>query len=460
MINNYLIKIALILFVLKLVSCSTLTRTERDVFTISDKDTLVTYQVTNHPGNRDNGVIFPSSKVIMPERILNQKDSVVERYYPDFIRFGLFESVGTIGGNTDHSIGTGLFGIFPEFDKLSDSYRGENNYIFTGGIYRIGIIEHRLRWFRDSKNWTIGTHGAEFILPDAQGEKMLMSILPLYIRKRYYISEEIPYLAFTPSVGIGYFPSFYTNISGSLEFGSLGGLNLRAYLGLAIGYNPSYSPQIKNNDFQNNADGNSSVVPYFGLGISFLDFHNLVRETETEWKDHEHSAWNIGLVQFMMLSSDAKESALSKDNLFSGFQLKIANAYLALPFGTNSFYLGTSLLNFMALGQSSWGLGILPIKGGYWHILQEDELSAEPFFEFSYYPSTIINVGLKVNLVISESINIGIVGGYVNGSTTLKPPQDISNNYGISQDFANFYLGINFGIVDRIFYPQQLRYNK
>ncbi len=449
-----------VILVLSIVSCGTITRTERDVHTITDKDTLVTYHVTNHPGNRDNGVIYPSSKVVMPERLLDQQDSVVERYYPDFIRLGLFESVATIGGNNDFSIGTGLLGIFPDFDKLADTYRGNKDYFFTGGIYRIGIIEHRLRWFRDSKNWTIGTHGVEFIIPDARGEKMLMSVLPLYLRKRYYLREEIPYIALTPSIGFGFYPSYYTNISASLEFGSLGGLNLRAYVGFAAGYNPSYSPQVINNDYQTKGEGTSSVVPYIGLGISFLDFHNLVRETETEWKDHEHSGWNIGLMQFMMLSSNASSSALSKDNMFSGFQFKLANSYLAIPYNNNQFYLGTSLMNLMVLGQNSWGLGILPFRAGYWMVIAEDELSAEPFVEFSYYPSSMINLGMKVNLVLSESINIGLVAGYVSGSTSINLPKDFGNNFGISKDFSNLYLGVNFGLIDRIFYPHQLRYNK
>ena len=456
---------AIISFLLLLSSCGTITRTERDIYTITDKDTTINYHVVNHPGNRDNGVIYPSSKVVMPEREIEQHDSIIERYYPDFIRLGLFESVGTIGGDSDFGIGTGLFGIFPDYDKLIDTYRGNNNSLFTGGIYRIGIIEHRLRWFRDSKNWTIGTHGVEFLLPDARGEKALISVLPIYLRKRYYLSKEIPYLSITPSLGIGYYPSLYVNLSGSLELGSLGGLNLRVYLGLAAGYNPSYTPQIIANDYAKNEvtkkhEGTSSIFPYFGLGISFLDFHNLVRETETEWYLHEHSAWNIGLVQFMMLRSNADESILDDNKLFSGFQLKIANSYLAIPYKENRFFVGTSLLNLMVLGRESWGLGILPIRGGYWFVIADDELSAEPFVELSYYPSSMLNLGVKVNLVLNEKVNLGLVAGYVNGSFSINLPGGSNSDFGISKNFSNIYFGINIGLWDRIFYPHQLRYNK
>ena len=454
------VKFTIFIFVMLLLieSCTTITRTETDVYTITDKDTLINYHVTNHPGNRDNGVVFPSSKVIMPERELVQHDSIVERFYPDFIRLGLFESIGTIGGSSDYGIGTGILGVFPDFEKLSETFRGRSDAVFSGGIYRFGIFEYRLRWFRDAKNWTIGTHAVEFLLPDSRGENALISMFPLYIRKRYYLREEIPYIALTPSVGFGYFPSFYTNISGSIEIGSLGGLNLRAYLGLAAGYNPTYSPQIKNNDYQNKNEGLTSIFPYFGFGVSVLDFHNLVRETEKEWKDYEHSSWDVGLIQFMMLKSDASESVMDDNKLFSGFQLKIANSFLAIPYKNNRFFIGTSLLNLMVLGKESWGMGILPLRGGYWFVLVDDELSAEPFFEFSYYPSTIINLGAKINFVVSESINIGFVAGYVSGSTSVNLPRDF--NFGVSKDFSNLYIGLNFGIIDRIFYPHQLRYNK
>ncbi len=458
-------KIAYLLFLLFIVasflaSCSSITRTERDVYTITDKDTLINYHITNHPGNRDNGVIYPSSKVVLPEREIVQRDSIVERYYPDFIRLGFFESIATIGGSQDYGIGTGLFGIFPDFEKLSENYRGADNYIFSGGIYRLGVTEYRLRWFRDSKNWTIGTNLIEFILPDARGENALISILPLYLRKRYYLREEIPYISFTPYLGLGYLPSYYANLGASLEFGSIAGLNLRAYLGLAAGYNSPSSLQIKDNDFVKNQTGNTVIFPYFGIGISMLDFHNLVKETEIEWKDHEHSAWDIGLLQFSILRSTADNSIYKDNKLFSGFQLKIANSFVALPIDDYKFFLGTSLINLMVVGDNNFAMAVLPFRFGYWNVLIDDELSLEPFLEYGYYPSSFFNLGAKMNLVINEAFNLGFLVGYVNCFNQANLPNDLNREFGFSQEFSQFYLGINVGIIDRIFYPQQLRYSK
>lgn len=459
--KKYLIKVLIIFSILPIISgCFTLTRTETDVYTITDKDSTIIYHASNHPGNRDNGVISPSSKVVISSREINQRDSIVDRFYPDFIRFGFFESIGIIGGKSENAIGTGLFGIYPDFFKISEEYRGEDGAIFSGGIYRIGIIEKRLRWFRDSKNWTIGTSLVEFIIPDSRGENMLVSFLPIYLRKRYYLREEIPYIALTPSVGFGYFPSFYTNLSGSIEVGSIGGLNLRAYIGLAAGYNPASSPQVKNNEYVKTDEGVSTIFPYFGLGISVLDFHNLVRETEAEWKYYEHSSWDVGLAQFTLLNSNAEESIFDGNQLYTGFQFKLANAYLAIPHKNNKFTLGTSLLNIMVLGKESWGIGVLPIKAGYWFVVADDELSFEPFIEYNYYPSSMFNLGGRLNLVLSESINLGLSAGYVSGSNSANLPKEFNNNYGITKNFSNLYFGISVGLLDRIFYPHQLRYYK
>ncbi len=138
-------------------SCASITREEKDEFTITDIDTTFQSFVKNSPNNVDRGVVFPSSREILVERSVTQRDSSFTRYYPDFIRLGLFESVGTIGGDPKHAIGTGLFGIFP-MGNITDAFRGEENKVFAGGIYRVGISEVRLRWFRDAKNWTFGTH--------------------------------------------------------------------------------------------------------------------------------------------------------------------------------------------------------------------------------------------------------------------------------------------------------------
>lgn len=443
---------------------SCVTRTETDLYTISDLDTTYVYHVRNAPENEDRGVVFPSSKVVEYQRNLIQHDSIVERYYPDFIRFGLFEAVGTYGGDADYSIGTGLLGVFPDFGKLDENFRGDEGKFGTGGIYRLGIIEKRIRWFRDSPNWTIGTHGIELIMPDARLEKSLLSIAPLYLRKRWYLSEKIPYLSIAATFGLGYFPSQYINLSGSLELGSIGGLNLRAYIGAATGVNMETSTLIQKSDYANSAVANT--IPYAGLGVSVLDFHNIVAETEREWKDHEHSSWEVGLLQLGFMTSTSENSAFANNSdsvdipFFKGWFLRVANSKIALPLFDYKLYAGTSLLNIFVLGQNEWGFSVLPIRLGYWQTLVEDELTVEPFLELSYYPTYYFQLGSRVNLRIREMFNLSLEGGYINGGNNNDTDLFLQNSYGLNSKYSKFYFGIVLNMADRLFYPQHLRYNK
>ncbi len=445
------------------VSCARYTRTETDAYTINERDTTYTYYANNSPNNRDNGIIHPSTKSVKVERETISRDSIIEREYPDFIRLGLFESVGIIGGNSDYAINTGMFGLFPDIGKVDAGFRGENATSFTGGIYRLGIMEYRLRWFRDSKNWTIGTSLFETLIPEARAENILMSALPIYVRKRYYLSEEIPYIALTPSLGVGLFPSQYLNLSGAFEVGSLGGLNLRFYAGYAIGFNGLTTPQIKNNDYVNEAQ--SVSFPYMGFGISFLDFHNLVPETYKEWKDHEHSSFDVGLASVMYLSSSSDASFFSngddKQNSFvSGMILKMLNSDILIPVLDKKLYAGASLFMFSALGYNEWGLGILPLRLGYWHQLLLDELSISPFVEFSFYPSNIFNIAVKSNLKISNMLNIYLQAGYITVEPIGGISNDIADSFGPMINFSRFYIGFGLSLFDRIFFPEQLRYFK
>ncbi|MER3328251.1 MAG: hypothetical protein RIF34_01645, partial [Candidatus Kapaibacterium sp.] len=155
--------LAIILLFSLLQSCTIMTtREEEDLYTITERDTTVKHFIKNAPGNKNRGVVHPSTKEILREREVTQKDSIVNRYYPDFIRIGLFEGMGLIGGSTDFSLNSGIFGVYPDPALLDESSRGSNGgSIFSGGIYRIGIYENRLRWFRDAENWTWGFHGLE-----------------------------------------------------------------------------------------------------------------------------------------------------------------------------------------------------------------------------------------------------------------------------------------------------------
>ncbi|MFH1050278.1 MAG: hypothetical protein V1779_05025 [bacterium] len=459
---------------LSLMSCTTtrITRVEEDVYTITMRDTIYQRFVNNAPGNRDNGEIFPSSRTFKNERDMLQIDSIVTRKYPDFIRYGLFESVGLMGTSSENGMGVGMFGIFPDFKNMASSYEGNKEALFTGGIYRLGFFEKRLRWFRDAKNWTWGWNALEVIAPSALTTEQFWTLgLNGHISKRYYLRDEIPYIAFTITSGIGLWPSMYANVSGSLDIGSIGGLNLRAYAGLAGGMNPTWSPLIKS---PNNPYPDKSVTkffPYIGLGVSVLDFHNLVEETETEWKDHEHSSWNVGFLQFGLLSTGADASAFStkKDsaNFLKGMSLRLANTSIAIPILNNKFYAGTSLINLLVLGQGEWGLGVLPIRIGYFQTVLLDELSVEPFIEYNYYPSSFFNIGGRLNLVLNKLeegssgfLNISLLLGFASGSTDLGFGSDIVDAIGLPGEFSRAYIGLNIGIWDRIFFPEQLRYNK
>lgn len=448
-------------------SCS-YTRVEEDVYTNTMLDTTFQHFVKNAPGNRDNGVIYPSSRTFNNEREMIQSDSIVTREYPDFIRLGLFESIGLLGSSSSNKIGTGLFGIFPDFQDIRSSYHGDKNALFSGGLYRIGIVENRLRWFHDSKNWTWGLSGLEIIAPNANTDETLISLVPFYIRKRYYLRDKIPYIAFTPSVGIGWFPSQYLNVSASLDIGSIGGLNLRVYAGFVGGVNMPFSPQVRNNPNKELRDNSvSTFFPYAGLGLSVLDFHNLVPETEAEWKDYEHSSWDVGFLQLGYLHTGANYSGLSStanhldsSNFLTGMIFKFANASIALPILDHKLYAGTSLINLYVFGQNEWGLGILPIRVGYWQTILTEELTTEPFIEYNYYPSSFINIGNRINLALSEDINFSFLIGYATGSTTLGIGKDFADEFGLPGDFSNLYIGISFNLADRIFKPKQLRYNK
>ncbi len=445
-----------------LFSCSSLTREEKDLYTITEIDTTRVSTIQNAPGTRDNGVIFPSSRVITEERDMVQRDSNVFRYYPNFIRAGFFESIGTIGGSSDFGIGTGLFGIMPNFDEVSSSNRGGTGKVFTGGIYRFGIFEWRLRWFDDSPSWTYGISAFEMLLPDARGENLLTGISPFYIRKRIFLKDDIPYLTITPSFGISLYPSMYVNLATSLDIGSIGGLNLRTYVGLALGYNPPYLPQIRNNDFTK--EGQSIVFPYFGIGASYLDFLNVDEDLEIEWKDYKHSSWNVGFLQFTLLNSNADESVFAvkdpQSAILKGFELKLANANIALPILDYKIYAGTTFFSVLTAGKNNYAISVLPIRIGYWHTLIPNELILEPFLEMGYYPMYSVNLGARLNLRLNEIFNLSLNTGYINASKDLSLGNDILNNLGISYDFSKFYIGISVNFYDRLFDKTELRYFK
>ncbi len=436
------------------------TRKELDYYTITKRDTIVVQAVTNAPGQRDNGVVYPSSRVLRIGQDVSQYDSVVERKYPDFIRLGVFESVGLVGTSASNiGLGSGLFGIFgyfdPDFATIHSSTAANRSTIFTGGIYRLGIVEKRLRWFDDAPDWTFGTSLYESIVPQVSAKNdvtTLESIFPAYLRKRFYLREQIPYIAVTPFVGIGYFPTQYANAGASLDVGSLGGLNFRAYAGAAAGGLLFAAPN----------ESYTSAFPYAGLGVSLLDFLNRVPETYHEWKDYEHSSWNVGVAQIGLLITNADLDAFQKKkSTIKGVLFRAAPVAIALPFGNNRFYGGTSLINIIALGADSWGAGILPLRFGYWHTLMQQELTAEPFIELNYFPSFFIHGGANFNINFPmRDLNMKLMAGFVYGDAVGYFSKSWNSTLGNAGNVAGGYIGIGIGIGDVIFNESDLRYSK
>ncbi|MDC1067671.1 hypothetical protein OAQ99_00775 [Candidatus Kapabacteria bacterium] len=491
---KYVISIILIAL---LSSCGTffdIDRKEKDVFVVTTQDTTYVNFNESSTKNTDRGVLLPSDREILTERYVTSSDSVIKRSYPNFIRLGLFESAGLItNGNSENSISGGPVGVHID-PSINIEFRGKNGPLFGGGLYRVGIIEKRLRWFNDAENWTWGLHGFEMIMPDARAEESLMGVLPFYVRKRWFLSDDIPYNVATLHIGVGWLGllsetlgyglggSGYLNIAGSYDIGSIGGFNARAYLGIAAGYNGQYNPLIVGNEYLQDDNGvqiknsTSPVILYGGLGVSLLDFLNTVEETKQEFKEMKHSAWDIGLVQLaginaftdksIFLSDDDLNSGTTDNQLVTGLAVRLINTSVGLPILNNRIWAGTSLLNIFYAGGIEGGVGILPIRLGYWQPLIKDELSIDPFIEYNYFPSTFIHLGARISIVLPDFRNhqFGIQFGYANGNP-IGGLGGLRNSEvgGLLENYTkinNFYLGFYFGLWDRVFYEKEIRYFK
>ncbi len=433
-------------------SCALLNRSESDIYKVTIKDSLYVYNTPDKEEIQSKGVLAPIQTREVHKRSQISYDSVESRHYPAFMRAGLFEGIGLITGSTS-GIGTGLFGVYPELKKLSLTYRGEKGKIFGGGIYRLGILEYRLRWFEDSPNWTIGTVGAEFILPNSKAENMLMSYFPIYIKKRFFLKETLPYVCITASGGLGLYPSNYVNLSGSLDVGSYGGLNLRAYLGIVAGYNSASTSQIQNNDFVNTAQ--TVVAPYFGLGVGVFDFHNTLKDYKTEWKNQKHSAWNLGLINLGLNMFGGTNS----NAVFSGYSLEIAKSHIILPFADYRFTAGTSLLNLMTLKESKQLFaGILPIEISYWKPVIGNTLLAQPFIKINYYPSTVAEIGLAAHIRLNEMFTMNAKIEYAFGSTGDFGADLSPIGFNSDKKISNLIFNFSIGFGDRIMLPDEIRF--
>jgi len=426
-----------------------LTRTERELYTIVLRDTLQRSRLVPPPGETLRGVLFPTARQVHSSQELLLHDSVVERHYPNFIRFGLFESVGLIGtAPAGEGYGAGLFGLFP--DRL-DWENPSGGHLFTGAWYRLLPVEYRFRWF-DAPDWSIGSAALEGL--QLSRNDALVGILPLYLRKRWYWRDLPPYAALSLGGGVSIFPSQYVNLFGSAELGSLGGVNLRAYAGIVLGQTPA------NSRWSGSAQGTSLTQPYAGIGVSLMDFLNRERELEEEWQYHRHSAWSVGIGQFAFLRSGTERSIWTEGSspLLTGMVARLLPVQLAAPLPQlPGLYAGTALGSIVIMGTDAGGVGILPLRLGYWQELVPGVLALDGSAEWLYYPSSVLHLSGRLVLRTSDLTNLFLVAGFASGSV-LRATELDWNILRRSVHFQGWYIGIGMGLLERIFRRADLWY--
>jgi hypothetical protein len=404
-------------------------RTETDTYTITDRDSTVIETVHNIPGaTLDTTPVEPSSRKIKTYAHTNSFDSVAKRFYPNFLRMGLIEVAGlyTSGRGSNAS---GLFGAYGAFNDDQPSA----SILWRSELLRFAPLEIRLRWFNDAPNWTLGWSAYErWSMDDSSSHSFTSIASNLYVRRRFYLRDQIPYVIFAPYLGASALPSAYVNLGGELQVGSFGGLNLRAYAGLISGFN-WFDPTI------------GGTYPYVGLGVSALDFTNRVEETEREWKYYTKTTLNACIVE-------------GSYNGSTWGQLRFASVEFPLPFWNYHFWAGTSLVDYMgfavssvnpSFGSDKAGLGILPISAGYRQYLGTDGFMLEPFVEASYYPSSFVNLGARLKIVLSDGLSVGGLVGFAAGSPGSFMTQ--------GQSFSGGYFGLTLSVGDYNNTPEKIR---
>jgi hypothetical protein len=440
-------------------ACGSFNRVEKDVHTITEMDTLVVDQVRNQPNDRDNGVIYPSSRTVTMERNMLQHDSVVEREYPNFIRLAAFEGIGTIGSQlTGNSTQMGLFGVFPDVDQFlfGDETSDSGGKVFSGGIYRFGIGEWRLPMFGDDPNWTYGITGMEIIQPDDDAANELLAFGTISIRKRFYFLDKIPYLAIVPGLHVGFAPSFFLHGNVSADVGSMSGVNFRVVAGYVYGQTSLFS-----------GAGRAVNFPYVGFGVGMADFLNREEELEAEWKDHEHSGWEIGGLDAYVIMSNAdssfwtrKDPQTGTKSPFTGLGASVLNAKISVPILDYRLYVGTSLLSLFILGTNEYVLGAVPIRVGYFFQPNQGRFVVEPFVEAAFAPSRYLQAGLRAGLPLGNQLTLQIQGGYISGSTGSAQNYSLTGQKNKSDSFNALYVGVGLRLFDKIFGRGELRYGR
>lgn len=436
--------------------CFSISRVETDLYSNTRRDTTIRENVINTPGDRDNGTIYPSPRTVEITRRYTQQDSIVNRYYPAFLRLGGIEAASFFApGGSTRGAGNGLFGLY----DLLTLRRTKDTKTFAANMYRIAPYETRLRWLGDEPNWTIGFSAIERFVrqrdssSDISSNEELLSIgANVYIRKRIFFRERPPYVMLVPFFGLSAFPSQYVNLGSTLDVGSLGGFNLRAYAGYVAGTRLGAL-----------GGGDGMAFPYFGLGVSALDFVNRTDELFVEWKDYQHVALEVsGLnVNFIKSFSDGgtfgTDSATTSSAPFTGLNLRAASATIPLPFGDRRFFVGASLLNLMILSKSEIAISFLPIRAGYRMNVYKEDFFVEPFAELSYYPSSAFQIGLRGVARISDYFPLEAYLAYANGSANLDVLTGLEDLAG-KAGFSTIYFGIGIGVGDVIHKPAEVHW--
>ncbi|MDP4243821.1 MAG: hypothetical protein Q8921_13915 [Bacteroidota bacterium] len=404
-----------------------ITRTETDTYTITDRDTTVVESMRNVPGTTsDSSHVAVSSRNVEVFAHANSFDSVAKRDYPNFLRLGLIEVAALYSSGRSNSA-SGLLGAYAAADEDQSRYP-----LWRSELVRIAPVEVRLRWFNDAPNWTLGWSAFEHW---AMGDTLSHSFVSIaganyYVRRRFYLRDQIPYVIFNPYLGVSAFPSAYVNLGAEFHVGSLGGLNLRAYAGVISGFlwaDPTWG----------------GTYPYAGLGVSALDFTNRVEETEREWKYYTRSTIGATIVD-------------GSTNFSTWVQGRFATVQFPLPMGNYHAWVGTSLVEYMDFITKSAGattdaegVGILPISVGYRQYLGSENYMVEPFLEGSYYPSSYFNLGARLKIIASSGLSFGGVAGYASGSPGNFAPQE--------QNFSNVYWGLSLSLGDWNYSPEKIR---
>ncbi|MBS1911587.1 MAG: hypothetical protein JST22_06355 [Bacteroidetes bacterium] len=450
-----------------LAGCFPLTRVERDRHTIIERDTLTHRSMNNAPGDRDNGTIYPSPTSTEAVRRYVQHDSDITRSYPAFLRLGGIEAMGAVtSGISRYGPGAGLFGLY----GLGASYQQGGARIFGANMYRVMPLEVRLRWLHDAPDWTVGTAAGELFMQESNltdsliPGRFLLGVLPLYLRRRFFLREEIPYVMIVPFAGIAVFPSQYVNTGVTLDVGSFGGFNLRGYVGYIAGTSSLFRRNTRRFVDTRNY---GAAFPYAGIGISALDFVNKTEELYTEWKDQKHSALEISVLnlelvrslssnvgQFQPTVTPGAASPLASIPL-TGAIVRLASATYPLPLGERRLFVGTSLLNVLAISATQVGFGFLPVRVGYRFNVLYDEINLEPFAEYTYYPQGIIHLGARLSLRIFEYATVDLAAGYAAGAANVNLSNGLQS-FGASANWSAPYLGIGIGLGDVFHTPEQV----